>query len=188
MFRWVIGLSESWKLYLNLCSRRWLKPSLNLVNNLTPLGLWQLKTVLPEGRMKFKSVFLKIFKLSELRIFRSSLFHSITAEGKKEFRKKLCFTLNRGILLVFLVLYVLTEVGIILNRYFGHLYLKILKKQHSFLYHLLFSRVSKPGSSYSFSLDVPLIVPVIANAALYWIESSFWRNEALYAWSYMMSP
>ena len=147
-----IGLSESWKLCLNLCSRRWLKPNLNLVNNLTPLGLWQLKTVLPEGRMKFKSVFLKIFKLSELRIFRSSLFHSITAEGKKEFRKKLCFTLNKRILLVFLVLYVLTEVRIILNRYFGHLYMKILKKQHSFLHHLLFSRVSKPSSSFSFSL------------------------------------
>ena len=75
--------------------------------------------------MKFKSVFLKIFKLSVLRIFRSSLIHSITAEGKKEFWKKLCFTLNRGILLVFLVLYVLTEVRIIPNRHFGHLYLKI---------------------------------------------------------------
>ena len=115
-----IGLGKSWNLCLNLCSRRWLKPNLDLVNNLTPLGLWQLKTVLPEGRMKFKSVFLKIFKLSKLQIFGSSLFHLITAEEKKEFRKKLCFTLSRGIL-VFLVLYVLTEVGIILNRYFGHL-------------------------------------------------------------------
>ena len=124
--------------------------------------------------MKFKSVFLKIFKLSELQIFMSSLFHLITAEGKKEFWKKLCFTLNRGILLVFLVLYVLTEVGIILNRYSGYLYLKILKKQHSFLHHLLFSRVSKCSSSYSFSIDVPLIASVIANAALYWIESFFW--------------
>ena len=180
-------LSESWKLCLNLCSQRWLKPNLNLVNNLTLLGLWQLKTVLSEGRMKFKSVFLKRFKLSEMRIFRSSLFHSITAEGKKEFRKKLYFTLNREILLVFLALYVLTEVGIILNRYFGHLYLKILKKQHSFLDHLLFSRVSTPSSSYSFSLDAPLIAPAIGNAALNWIESSLWWNEALYAWSYMMS-
>ena len=124
-----MGLSESWNLCLNLCSRRWLKPNLNLVNNLTPLGLWQLKTVLPEGRMKFKSVFLKIFKLSELRIFRSSLFHSITAEEKKEFWKKLYFMLNRGILLAFLVLHVLTEVRIVLNRYFGDVYLKLLKKQ-----------------------------------------------------------
>ena len=137
--------------------------------------------------MKFKSVFLKIFKLSELRIFRSSLFHSITAEGKKEFRKKLCFTLNRGILLVFLVLYVLTEVGIILNRYFGHLYLKILKKQHSFLYHLLFSRVSKPSSSYSFSLDVPLIAPVIANGALYWMDSRVFGEMKRYMLDHIWS-
>ena len=168
-----IGLSKSQKLCLNLCSRRWLKLNLNLVKNLTPFGLWQLKTVLPEGHMKFQFVFLKIIKLSELRIFGSRLFHSVTAEGKNKFWKKLCFTLKRGILLVFLALYVLTEVGIILNRYFGHLYLKIFKKQHSFLSHLLFSRVSKPNSLYSFSSDIPLIVPVIANAAFYWIESSF---------------
>ena len=64
-----IGLSQSWKLCLNLCSRRWLKPNLNIVNNLTPLELWQWKTVVPEGRMKFKSLFLKTFKLSELQIF-----------------------------------------------------------------------------------------------------------------------
>ena len=150
---------------MNLCLRRLLKSNLNVVNNLAPLGLWQLKTVLPEGRMKFKSVFLKIFKVFELWIFRSSLFHSIIGE-KKEFWKKLCFTFIRGILLVFPVLYVPTEVGIILNGYFGHLYLKILKKQHSFPYHLLFSMVSKPSLLCWFSLDIPLIGPVIANAVL----------------------
>ena len=80
-----IRLSESWKLRLNFCSQRWLKPNLNLVNNLTPLGLRQLKTVLPEGHMKFKSVFLKIFNLFELRIFRSSLFHSIPQKEKRNF-------------------------------------------------------------------------------------------------------
>ena len=81
---------------------------------------------------------------------------------------------------------VLTEVGIILNRYFGHSNLKIFKKQHSFLYHLLFSRVSKPSPLYSFSLDVPLIAPIIANAVLHWTESSFWWNKAFYVWWYMM--
>ena len=90
--------------------------------------------------------------------------------------------------LVFPVLYILTEMGIIWKRYFGHLYLEISKKQHSFLYHLVFSMVSKPSSLYSFSLDAPLIAPVIANTALYWVESSFWWNEVLYAWSNMMSP
>ena len=94
-----IGLSESWKPCLNLYS---LKPSLNLVNNLTPLGLWQLKTKLPEGRMNFEKLFFKIFKLSELRIFRSSLFHSMSAEGKKEFRNyvllwiKACYWYSLG--------------------------------------------------------------------------------------------
>ena len=74
---------------------------------------------------------MKIFKLCELQIFRSNLFHWITAEGKKKFRKKLCFTSNRGMLLAFFVLYVLTEVGIILNRYFRQLYLKTLKKSNT---------------------------------------------------------
>ena len=47
-------------------------------------------------------------------IFLSSLLHSITAEVKKELWKKLCFNMNRRILLVFLVLYVLKEAGTIL--------------------------------------------------------------------------
>ena len=119
-------LSESRKPCLNLCSRRWLRPSLSLVSNLIPLGLWHLKTLSPEGLINFKSFFLKINKFSELRIFRSTLFHSITTEGKNEFLKKLCFTLNWGILLAFLVLYGLTEVGIILNRYYGDWLLNIL--------------------------------------------------------------
>ena len=122
-----------------------------------------MKTVLSEEHTKFNSVFLKIFRLSEFRIFWSSLFHLITTEGKKEFLKTFCFTLNRGIL-VFHELFVLTNIGILI-RYFGQWYLKILKKQHSFLYHLLFSRFSKPSSLYSFSSDVPLIAPVIANSA-----------------------
>ena len=36
-----IGLRQSWKLCLNPCSWRWLKPKHNLVNSLIPLGLWQ---------------------------------------------------------------------------------------------------------------------------------------------------
>ena len=37
-----IGLIESWKLCLNLCSRKWLRPSRILVIYLIPKGLWQL--------------------------------------------------------------------------------------------------------------------------------------------------
>ena len=106
-------------------------------------------------------------------LIRTRLIDSIRLPLKEKRNFKRNHALNRGLLLVFLVLYVLTKVGIILNRYFGHLYLKILKKQHSFLYHLLFSRVSKPSSSYSFSLDGLLTASVIASATLYWIGSSF---------------
>ena len=106
-----IGLSESWKLVLPYLHFN--LPNLNLVNNTTPLGLWQFKSALPEGSWSSKVFSWRYTSLEyELGIFRSSLFHSITTEGKKEFWKKLCFTLSRGILLVFLALYVLTEVDI----------------------------------------------------------------------------
>ena len=39
--------------------------------------------------------------------------------------------------------------------------------QHNFVYHLLCSKVSKLSSLYSFSLDAPLIAPVIASAELH---------------------
>ena len=130
---------------------------------------------------------MKIFKFSELHIFWFSLFHSIATYGKKEFWKKFCFTLNWGTLLAFLVFYGLTEVEMILNRYSGDWFLNIEKKQHSFLHHLLFSRVFKPSSWKSFSLDATLIAPVIANAELYWTDSIYWWNEAVYAWLYIIS-
>ena len=145
------------------------------------MGLWQLKTELREGRMNFKFVFVKIFKFSESRIFWSSLFHSITTGRKKKFWKKLCFSLNRGIILVFLWLYVITEVEVILN---GYWYLKILKEQHSFQYHLLFSRISKPSSLYSFSLEVPFLTSIIANVALCWIDPSFQWDVVLHGEGY----
>ena len=142
-----IGLRESRKQCLNLCCQRWPRPNLgSMVRNLTSMGLWHLKTLLPEGSINFKSFFWKICRFSEFHIFLSSLFHSITTKRKKEFRKELCFTLKWGILLAFLVLYGLAEVGIILNKYFEDWFLNILKKQQSFLYHLLFTRVFKPGS------------------------------------------
>ena len=76
-----IGLRVSWKLFLNLCSRRWLRPTLNLVNNWICLGLWQLSTRFWDDHTNFKMLFLKILGLSDFRI----LFRSVTVEGKKEF-------------------------------------------------------------------------------------------------------
>ena len=50
-----------------------------------------MKTLLPEGRMNPERLFCKIFKLSDLRMFRFNIFHSMTAEGKKGFSKKVMF-------------------------------------------------------------------------------------------------
>ena len=69
------GFKESWKLCLNLCSRKWLKPSRSLVINLIPLGLWQLKRLLADGLINFSTLFLEILKLLEFLMLSSSLFH-----------------------------------------------------------------------------------------------------------------
>ena len=54
------------------------------------------------GLMKWRIFFLNIDKLSELQMAGSSLFHSEIVEGKKEFLKKLCFTLKMGMSCTFL--------------------------------------------------------------------------------------
>ena len=90
------GFKEFGKLCLNLCSRKWLKPSHTLVINLIPLGLWQLKRILTDGLINFRILFLKILKLPEFLMLWSSLFHSIIVDGKSFWKK--CLVLRRGIL------------------------------------------------------------------------------------------
>ena len=58
-----------------------------------------------EGRMKVSIVSLKTKILLEFLRLGSKLFHSIVADGNKEFLKKLCFVLIRGILPSILVAY-----------------------------------------------------------------------------------
>ena len=91
------GFTVSWKLWLNLCSRRWLSPSLSLVKNVIPSGWWQLKTLFDDGLIKLKIFFLKTEKLSALRVLASKMFHSFIEEGKKVFLKKSWYTLKGGI-------------------------------------------------------------------------------------------
>ena len=81
------GFKVSRKQCLNLCSWRWLRPRRNLVKSLIPRGLWISKILLAQGRMKFRSFFLKVLRLAEFLMLRSSLFHSVIAEGKNEFLK-----------------------------------------------------------------------------------------------------
>ena len=115
------------------------KPNLNLVSNFTPLGLWQLKMPFGDGRLYIKIFRLKMKKLSEFLILSSRLFHSVTFDRKHKFLKKVCLTLNWGMLPMFLVLSVLPMVGILLNIYFGGLLLV------SFLYHRCCCKNSKPN-------------------------------------------
>ena len=81
------GFRVSWKQCLNLWSRRWLRPSRNLVRSLIPYGLWILKILFAQGRIKFSRFFLKIERLPEFLILQSRLFHSDIVEGKNEFLK-----------------------------------------------------------------------------------------------------
>ena len=71
---------------------------------LIPLQFWELKTLIGDGLINFNNFFLKTLRLVALRRLESSLFLSMTVEGKKEFLKKLCIVRNRVISSVFLVL------------------------------------------------------------------------------------
>ena len=61
------------------------------------------KKLLGVGLKNLRILFLKIPKLSAFRMARSSLFHSMIADGKTVFLKKLCLVLVRGIQSTFLV-------------------------------------------------------------------------------------
>ena len=73
----------SWKLCLNLCSHKWLRPRCSFVRYLLPLLLQQLKTLFGDGLINSNKLFLKTLKLVALQRLKSSLFHSITVDGKK---------------------------------------------------------------------------------------------------------
>ena len=65
---------------------------------------------------KFKDLFLKALTDFEFPISLSSLLHSITVAEKKEFQKYSCFTLNKGMLLWFLVVRVDKTLRIITKK------------------------------------------------------------------------
>ena len=92
-------------------------PTRSRVISLIPLGLLQLKTLLGEGLINFRILFLKSTKLFEFRGVGSKLFYSIIVEGKKEFLKKLCLILKQGMLSTFLIAYAWVFSGISLKRY-----------------------------------------------------------------------
>ena len=76
------GFGVSWKLRLNLCSQRRLRPSLNLITNLNSFGLWHWKILLGQGLTSFKILSLKTLYVAEFRREASSLFHCKINDGK----------------------------------------------------------------------------------------------------------
>ena len=131
------------------------------------------------GRLNFKILLLKKLMLLDFLICGSRFFQSFMVQGKKEFLKKSCFRRSWEIFSEFRAKYLLLGEETNWKRYLGDWLLIILNKGQSFLYQRPFWRDS--NSSHSFSLEVPFTTPVIANAALYWIDSIFWWIEVLYA-------
>ena len=78
------GLTVSWKLWRNLCSRRWLRPKRILDNNFTPKGSWIPYKLFGHGLIFFNKCLRKIEKEVTLRISGSTLFHSLIEYGKNE--------------------------------------------------------------------------------------------------------
>ena len=110
------GSRESWELCPNLRSRKWLSPTRNFVSSLIPWELCTLNVLLGLALLNLRISLLKAPSDSEFWILLSSSFHSITVDGKKEFRKYSCLTLNKAMLLWFLVVHVDKTLEIISKR------------------------------------------------------------------------
>ena len=129
--------------------------------------------------MNLRMLVLKSDKLSAFLRPGSKLPHSLIVDKKNEFLKKLWFVLRWKMFSAFLVGYNAGLTGIKLERYSGCSLFKTLQKRQSFLYQRRTRRDSKPSSWYIFSFEEPLIAPVKARHALYWIDSSFSWKELL---------
>ena len=97
---------------------------------------------------------------------------------KKRISEKIFLELNNGIFLELRAEQTAFILGIKLNIWLGDLLVIILCKQGIFCNTVDFN-FSKSNLLKFCSLDVPQMVLVIANAALYWRFYSFWWKEEL---------
>ena len=74
---------KSWKVCLNLCSCKWLRPVHSLVRYLTSLQWWQSKTLFGDDLINFNKLFLERPRLATFQKLGSNFFHSITVDRKK---------------------------------------------------------------------------------------------------------
>ena len=81
------GFIAFWKLWLNSCFLRWLKPKRNLVRSLIPRLSETLIKLLGVGIIKFMKEFLKTLCYTDLRISGLKICYSLIAHEKWEFAK-----------------------------------------------------------------------------------------------------
>ena len=114
-------------------------------------------------RRNFKILLLKTPTFSELRMSGSKLFHSFIVEGKKEFLKKLCFVRIWEILSEFLVKIWKLMKGLTGKDNLVTCFWLFWISNKVFCINVFVVEIQ------NLILDgfVPLIAPVIANAALY---------------------
>ena len=92
-------------------------PYVQLCNKSNTFIIITIKTLLGEGLINFKILFLKSTKPFEFQRVGSKLFHSMVLEGKEEFLKNLCLVLKQRMLSTFLIAYAWVFSGIGLKRY-----------------------------------------------------------------------
>ena len=81
------GSIVSWKLCLNLCSRKWCRSRHSLKRYLIPSQLRQIKTLFGDRPINDNKLFCKTPRLAELRRLGSNLLHSVAVDGKNNFWK-----------------------------------------------------------------------------------------------------
>ena len=128
-----------------------------------------------------KNTFFILFFASGLMLLRRAgymLPHSIIVDRKKEFLKKLCFVLTRGILFIFLVLYGISYTSYWNDTKKANLKGKVFWTNREVVVVLILTL------DIFLSFEVLLITPVITKYGLYQINSSLWRAKALFNTNY----
>ena len=93
-------LRKPWKLCMNLCSEKRLKPSFSCDRSFILLGLWQLNVLLGDDLINGRILVILISSFQSSNLISSTQL----SLKKKRFLKKSCFTFIAGILLHCLVL------------------------------------------------------------------------------------
>ena len=88
------GFNVSWKSCLNLCSLRWLKPTLRLVNNFNLETSLFPKVVFAVGRINSLKVLCEILNMKDLDRLRNQIFPFSSCLRQKWITRSFCYAEN----------------------------------------------------------------------------------------------